>query len=461
MRSRGRSARACAALALVFCACFALPSAAQERLGVLVVGQSNMVGGNSGPRDLLPGGQDYLGRQVFVLDRDDQVTPWHYPFPFALAGVESGTSVNVSPVVGFTKELLCRYPQHEIVIVCCARNSSAFNDFPGNPELNWAAPGSQYKLPGNLYDQTVQRIASARAQGVRFIAGVLQIGESDSSVLDATEFSCELGLLLTELRRHTGPIPWGMGSMPQWTGHPLGNLAEIDAGLVLVAQTVPGAAIAWSAGLTPDVDLAHYDTPSARVLGRRMFQALHAGNLLLDVPGFGADAPPAQPWGGPPFAGPETVLLHQDFSNGVWPSSYSQVSGGVDLGVDQLSRLDEFESFRRASGEFELSAQWGQGVTVVWRQRSNPFLVGRDQIKGFQIVSDPLGFVASGLFDGLCMTSVTGAVLSFRRNATTIDAPTAGLFLYSDYKLAMSIGFKDVVATPHGLITNSITITAR
>ncbi|MED6334032.1 MAG: hypothetical protein VYE81_01425, partial [Planctomycetota bacterium] len=81
------------ALALVFCAGLALPSAAQERLGILVVGQSNMVGGNSGPREPLAGGPDYLGRQVFVLDRDDQITPWHYPFPFALVGDESGTSV--------------------------------------------------------------------------------------------------------------------------------------------------------------------------------------------------------------------------------------------------------------------------------------------------------------------------------------------------------------------------------
>ena len=207
--------------------------------------------------------------------------------------------------------------------------------------------------------------------------------------------------------------------------------------------------------------MAHFDTASSRILGQRMFDALQSAGAFPPMPGLDVRPAPYQPHGPvSPFAGPSEVVLHQSFENGVWFESYSELMLGAELGPDQISRLHEFERFRRADGSFELSAQWGQGVTVRWRQTSNPFLVPHDQVHGFEILDDPLDFVGQGLFDGLCRTRATGAILGFRKNGTDLAAPACGFYLFSEFKLAQSIGFPWVVYTPHSLLATSITLTA-
>ena len=170
-------------------------------------------------------------------------------------------------------------------------------------------------------------------------------------------------------------------------------------------------------------------------------------------------APPhAAPVAGPAVGQVWTTLLHQDFSNGVWFESYGQALTGAALGPDQRSRLAEFERYRRASGEFVLAAQWGNGMFVVWSQTSNPFDVPRDEVTGVLALNDPWSLIAGGFMDGLCRTSVTGALLSFQRHALGLSAPSCGLFLYNDYKLAQSVGFSTVLSTPAGHLTDSITL---
>jgi len=431
---------------------------ARDLLGVLVVGQSNMVGGNPGPRDAFAGGLDDLGVRVLCMDRDDRLTPWHYPFPFRLQGKESGTSVNVSPAVALVRRLTERYPQHEVCVVFCAQVASGFNNFIPDPERNWAGPQSTWKLPSNLFDITLERVQRARALGVQFVAGVGMLGESDASVMNAAEFAHELDLLVSGLRRATGPIPWAFGSMPQWKGSPFADLTEIDAGLLLASQVDPLLEVAWADGLTPDVDLAHFDTPSARTMGERMYAALDAGGALPSVAPLGLAPPHAAPVVGPPVRQMWTTLLHQDFANGVWFESYGQALTGAALGPDQRSHLAQLEQYRRASGEFVLKAQWGTGIFVVWSQTSNPFDVPRDEVTGLKALNDPWGLISGGFMDGLCRTTATGALLSFRRHAVGLAAPSCGLFLYNEYKLAQSAGFSTVLSTPTGTLTDSITL---
>jgi len=445
-------------LVLLFVGPSARPSAG-EMLGVLFVGQSNMVGGNQGPREALAGGLDDLGERVYCLDRSDRVVPWHLPYPFALSGQESGSSLNVSPATAFVRRLAAAYPQHDICIVFCARGASGYNKLIPDPERNWAAPGSPNKLPNNLFDDSMRRVLLARAQGVEFVAGVHYMGESDAAVMSPAELAFEVGNLISEMRRGTGSIPWVMGSMPPWPGSPFINLQDVDAGLALVTQTVPETVLAWSNGLTPNHDLAHFDTASARILGERMYDALDAACLLPKPGGLGTPPAWAQPDSSTYLPLP-ALVLHQDFTNDVWFESYSDALGGGRPSGDQFSNLERFESFRRGSGEFLLAVEWGSAEQIVWRQTSNPFEVPRDVVEGFEVIADPYELVSAGLFDGLCRTTVSGAVLAFQRHGTTLLTPSCGLFLYNDYKLAQQAGFEQVLVTPLGLRTHRVTLRA-
>ena len=448
------------AVALAVLAAPAVP-ADEPYLGVLFVGQSNMVGGNVGPRSSAPGGLDSLPERVFCLDRSNEITPWHQPFPFRLLfDGEPGTSANVSPAVAFVQRLAERYPEHRICVVFCAKTAAGYNDNLPDPERSWAADGSALEIPSNLYDYTVRRVRDAIEQNVRFVAVAHYLGEADAGHLSQAQFATEVTLLIAGLRGAVGPVPVALGGMPQWPNTPYGDVSEVEAALMEVAAADPMTSFAPATGLTPTPDLAHFDTPSTRELGRRMFDVLDADGLFPPLPSPPYEPPVQEPVGPlPPL--PSAVVLRQDFTPGVWFESYSDALAGGSPDDRMYSALARFEDFRRPTGEFRLEARWGTGEWIAWSQTSNPFRTPLDVVEGLTVLDDPLGLVPSGLFHGLCRTSVTGALLAFRRGQTTLAAPTAGLYLYNEYLIAQSVGFANVVVSPAGLPTSWLELVAR
>lgn len=429
--------------------------------GILVFGQSNMVGGNSG-RDAGPGGLDSLPLNVYCLDRTDRIAPWHLPFPFAMANEESGTSDNVNAAMTFAARLAETYPQDRFCVLFCAHNASGFNVVDQDPERSWAAPPSPNYVAGNLFERAVARCATAAAQGVEveFIVGLL--GESDAASTEPPALAQEFRWLIDGFRQVVGPVPVVLGTMPQWDGTAFGDLAAVDSALVEVAATTPDTVLAWADGLVPPPgDINHFDAPSCRLHGERMFDALSAAGLIG----------PGEPAAGVPFTDAETfppgfvggakgIVLHQDFTSGAWFQSFTDALSGGAVNRSQFSRIAEFEGFRRHTGEFMLRATWSNGESATWTQLSNPLTAPRDVVEGLSIVDDPQGSLASGLVGGLTRTATTGAVLSLRPGATSIVDPMAGLFLYTDYKVAQAHAFTTVLRTPLGLPATSITIEA-
>ncbi|QDU66023.1 sialate O-acetylesterase [Engelhardtia mirabilis] len=428
--------------------------------GILVVGQSNMVGGNTGPRDATPGGVDELPPNVYCLDRTDQVAPWHFPFPFALPGVESGTSANVNAAMSLAKQLGESFPQDRFCVVFCAQNASGFNSIVSDPLRNWAAPASPNHLNGNLYDLAVERCIHAAAQGVDVELFVGLMGESDAQVMTVADLAQEYEWLVEGLRADVGPGPAVFGTAPQWTDGALGDLSSIDAALTLVAASVPDTVLAWADGLFhPPADPNHFDAPSCRLHGQRMFDALTAAGLIGPA-GPTAGGPWFQPGATPP-GGETGIVLRQDFTSGSWFESFSDALDGGAIGRGHFSRLNDFERFRRADGSFVLTATWSTGESITWTQTSNPLLTPRDVVQGFAPLVDPLGLANMGLVQGLCRTSTTGALLSFRPGVSTLSGPLAGLYLYNEYEFAKALGIAAVLRSPLGLSATSVTIVAR
>jgi hypothetical protein len=431
--------------------------------GILFVGQSNLVGGNLGPRLSGPGGPDALPENVWVLDRSDRVAPWHQPLPFPLPGKESGTSQNVSMAIAFARRLAADFPQERFCLVFGAQDGAGFNCLQGDPDTNLAAPPSPCKLPGNLYDRLVQRAAAAQAQGVEFVLGVCAAGESDTSVLSQSALEDEFRWLVESLRQDVGPMPFAFAAPPQWSIPAFPQLPNLTAALGQVVLQVPQTALATAEGLQPEPNyIAHFDAASSRLLGGRLADALVSQGLWPMFAGA-AVAPPSATLGLLPPAGVPRlgVVLHQDFVGSPWFPSYSAALDGQLGAGTQLSRLQRFEAFRRATGEFRLRVEWSTGEWLVFEQTSNPMHAPRDTVEGLRVVDDPLGLVAAGLVGGLCRTSASGAVLSLRPGATSLQAPLAGLYLYNEFEVAAALGIATVLRSPLGLPATAVTIEAQ
>lgn len=439
------------------------PPAQSTYRGILVVGQSNMVGGNLGPRDSAPGGLDDLPTNVYCFDRSDRVAPWHLPFPFELPGEESGTSANVNAAMSFAKRMGEEFPGDRFCVVFCAQNASGFNALLGEPLRSWAAPASPNHLAGNLFDRTVTRCAAAAAQGVEFewLVGIL--GESDANVMTQAELGDEFRWLVEGLRTEVGPLAAVFGMMPQWDGTVFGDLSGVDAVLDVLAATVPDVVLAPADGLVQaPVNINHFSGPSCRIHGERMVDALLGAGLIGPAePSFGTPFHSPAPLGLAGGAGGSVgVILHQDFLVGRWFESFTDVLAGGDAVGGQFSRLIEFERFRRRTGEFVLRVEWGNGEHFTWSQTSNPLVAPRDVVTGFTVIDDPLGLAGAGLVGGLCRTSASGALLSLRPGAITIDAPLLALYRYNDYEFAQLLGVADVLQTPTGQSVTRVTLEA-
>lgn len=433
--------------------------------GILVFGQSNAVGPNLGPRDAGPGGIDALPPNVFCLDRDLRLTPWHLPFPYREAGFDPGSSVNVSAAMALAKELGERFPYERFCVILSSRGNTHFAIDDGDPTRNWAAPTSPNYLPGNLYDDTVARASIAAAQGVEVAYFVGQLGETDSKWSTAEDFEADYRLLIEGFRSDIGPGTFVLSGLPQWETS-FGDMTVLDPAAQNIAATEPDVVFANADGLVPEpFDDIHFDAASARILGGRMYTAMEAGGVLHGTPlvgdALGASYGPlpcgCEAVGG---AGQTGTILWQDFDLGGWFESYSAALAADAPDRGAISRAEEFERFRRPSGEFRLRASWSTGETITWSQTSNPLLAGRDVVVDFTVIDDPLLLAATGLIGGLARTSISGAVFSFVPGADSITAPVLGQFLTGEGEWTQSLGVPWVVPSPLGALATWVRVEA-
>ena len=425
----------------------------------LFLGQSNMVGINTG-RNVAPGGPERLEDNVYVLDREDLVAPWHWPPPTPLdAEPMPGTLQNIAPSISFVRRYAAQFPERRVLLIQVAVGSSGFSALE-QPEVNWAAPGSAYYQPGNLYDRAVERVGQAISQGATLRAVVWHQGETDSLTLTGSEYASELRQLASSMRGDLpddalGPqsdVPFILGGLSEFGAASLPQLPTIDAALQLAAMVIPNCTYVSAVGLQPFDDV-HFDGPSSRAFGQRLADGLlDVSYDATEVPGVETFAPAPEAALGPFF---QQVIDPLDLRT-LFPS-YIRATQAPFLptiyGYGNFSDLGNFERYRHPDGFFYLRLTWANGQTVLWRQRSNPFETPLQVVNGFERSPvDTSGF-AEFQFQGLSRFPDSGRLLGVRAGPTNLFSPAIGLHRNTDTEaLAIQQGGM-ILVTPDGQAT--------
>lgn len=211
----------------------------------LLLGQSNMAGrGALGPGEAPP-----AHPRVKALDRNDRwmpaVDPIHFDKPSA--GVGPGTSF------GWT--VADAIPGAVVGLVPCAVGGSSIDQWSSRDE-------------GGLYEEALRRARIALRDGE--LAGILwHQGESDAANADA--YARKATALFADIRRDLGApdVPIVVGTI----GDFYRGGGPINRAIRSLSSIVPRSALVDATGLAHKGDQVHFDTPSARELGRRYARA--------------------------------------------------------------------------------------------------------------------------------------------------------------------------------------------
>lgn len=217
----------------------------------LLVGQSNMAG--RGPLDTV--GKE-VNPQILMLNKKGEWVPAIDPLHF-----DKPTVVGVGPGLSFANTILGNNKKIKIGLIPCAVG--------GSPIKVWKA-GEEY-LKVHPYDDAVKRAKIAMQYGV--LKGIIwHQGESDSNEEKAKLYLNNLKNLIADLRKdlNSPDLPFVAGELGQYRE----NYKLINEVLQGLSAEVPNTALARSEGLVHKGDGTHFDTVSAKELGKRFAVAM-------------------------------------------------------------------------------------------------------------------------------------------------------------------------------------------
>ena len=222
----------------------------------LLAGQSNMAGrGVVEPEDRVP------HPRVWVFDEQQRwvaaVDPLHFDKP--IAGVGPGRSFGIA--------LADAEPGATIGLVPVAVG--------GSPVASWE-PGAVHLQTGSKpYDDALKRIRGANAAG-EFRAILWHQGENDSGSAATHDYEAKLTRLIARLRAELEDpaLPVLIGQLGRFADAPWSEpRRQIDAVHQKLARELNNVAFVSSDGLAHKGDRVHFDSASARALGRRYAEA--------------------------------------------------------------------------------------------------------------------------------------------------------------------------------------------
>jgi len=217
----------------------------------LLVGQSNMAGRGTSDAE-----SKIINPQIWMLDSLNHwvpaIDPVHYDKP---------KSAGVGPAIGFTKEMMGNNKKIRIGLVPCA--------WGGSPIKAWE-PGAVYLKVAHPYDDAIKRVKLAMQQGI--LKGILwHQGESDNDSIHAARYMDKLQTLIarfrTDLQQPALPFVAGEIGYFNKTDYINGVINQLPA-------HASHTAVVSAKGLTHRGDSLHFDTPSARELGKRYAQRM-------------------------------------------------------------------------------------------------------------------------------------------------------------------------------------------
>jgi hypothetical protein len=217
----------------------------------LLIGQSNMAG-----RGVVDAESKQQDPQMLMLDSNNcwviATDPVHFDKP---------AIVGVGPALSFAKEMLGNDKKIKIGLVPCAVG--------GSPIRVWE-PGAFYAPNFHPYDDAMKRVESATKQGV--LKGILwHQGESDNDSVHAQLYLEKLTGIINRIRSelHQPNLPFLAGEIGYFIKDDF-----INNVINQLPQLVPNTAVVSAKGLTDKGDHLHFDTPSARELGKRYAKAM-------------------------------------------------------------------------------------------------------------------------------------------------------------------------------------------
>lgn len=222
----------------------------------LLIGQSNMAGRGATDEASTP-----QSPQIWAMNRQNEwkmaADPLHSDKPAV---------VGVGPGLTFAQEVLAKRPGRAIGLIPCAVGGSGIDDWQ---------PGAKHEQTGiYAYDEMIARVKEATKHGT--IKGIIwHQGESDSAPEKKGAYAAKLEAFFEKLRKdtHTENVPLVVGTLGDFyvAGH--SEAKAINQIITDYAQSHKNTALASASGLTHKGDDTHFDTKSARELGKRYARA--------------------------------------------------------------------------------------------------------------------------------------------------------------------------------------------
>lgn len=223
----------------------------------LLIGQSNMAG--RGP--LSPTASD-TNPGIWVINAQNEwvaaADPLHYDYAKA---------VGVGPGLEFAREMKRYNPKKSIGLIPCAVGGTSINEW---------APGIQPKHTDIYpYDAMIQRVKEARKHG-KIKAILWHQGEQDSNPKGVVNYEQKLEAFFSRLRKDIGAsdTPILIAAIGDFYVRDFPDAGTINAFMKHYAESHPHVSFVSSAGLTDKGDKVHFNSESARELGRRYANAL-------------------------------------------------------------------------------------------------------------------------------------------------------------------------------------------
>ena len=222
----------------------------------LLVGQSNMAG-----RGEVESQDKEVHPRVFTLDKAGEWTPASDPLHFdkPIAGV--------GPGLAFGKTMADHDPSIRVGLIPCAAG--------GSPISIWKSGGYWDQTKSKPYDDAIERTKIAMKKGV--LKGILwHQGESDSNEENADLYGDRLAAFINTLRTDLGmpDVPFIGATLGDFIVEKHSEAGVVNNALRQLPHQVKFAACIESEGLKHKGDGVHFDSASARELGRRYAAAM-------------------------------------------------------------------------------------------------------------------------------------------------------------------------------------------
>lgn len=222
----------------------------------LLLGQSNMAG-----RGIVEPEDQQTHPRVQMLDKNNQWKPARDPMHFdkPIAGVGPGLT--------FGKFMADADTKITIGLVPSAAGGSSIDA--------WKTGGYHDQTKSYPYDEALKRARIAMQTGQ--LKGIIwHQGESDSEPGKAEMYAKKLKELITIMRKELNApdLPVVVATLPDFYANRVPEAAKVNQALQELPAQMPHTACISTADLTHKGDTIHFDSPSARELGRRYAKAM-------------------------------------------------------------------------------------------------------------------------------------------------------------------------------------------